>query len=368
MSLKCATSEGTETYRDKMSSIVPQDHFRRGNGWWMSTIGLGTYLGDPDVNTDRGYEEAIFTAVQLGCNVIDAAINYRFQRSERSIAGALDRLIAEKRISRDQIVVSTKGGFLSFDEDYPPNPGSYFEEEYFSKGILNKEDVVAGCHCMTPNYLENQLDRSLKNLNLECIDIYFIHNPETQLSEVSRQEFLKRMRIAFQMLERKVSEGKIQVYGVATWDGFRVPPNSRGSLSLEELIGLARSVGGDDHHFRAIQLPYNLAMPEAMASRNQMFGAQAVSTFEAARLQNMIVLASASILQGRLSRDLPERIEKFFSQLPTDAQRSLQFVRSAPGVTSALVGMSQKKHVEENLALAKHSPLAWEALQGLFQE
>ena len=86
---------------------------------------------------------------------------------------------------------------------------------------------------MTPNYLENQMDRSLKNLNLDCIDIYFIHNPETQLSEVSRQEFLKRMRIAFQMLERKVSEGKIQVYGVATWDGFRVPANSRSYLSLE---------------------------------------------------------------------------------------------------------------------------------------
>jgi aryl-alcohol dehydrogenase-like predicted oxidoreductase len=367
MSANNATREGTEGYKNRNKGILPQDHFRVAQNWWMSSLGLGTYLGDPDAETDQAYTESIVAAINLGCNVIDAAINYRFQRSERSIAKALSTLMGQGAISRNEIVLSSKGGFLSFDGEYPPNPASYFQKEYFDAGILSKEDVVAGCHCMSPAYLENQLDRSLKNLNVDCIDIYFVHNPETQLSEISRQEFLKRILATFKMLEKKVSEGKIQIYGVATWDGFRVAPDSKSYISLEELIGLARNAGGEDHHFLAIQLPFNLAMPEAFVSRNQKFGSQSVSTLEAARLQNMIVLASASILQGRLSADLPEFVVEFFKELPTDAMRSLQFVRSTPGVTSALVGMSQKRHVEENLLLAKHSPLTWDILQGFFK-
>ncbi len=362
-----ATIEGTATYARKIAG-VSSDHFRKANGWQMSTIGLGTYLGEPDPETDRAYTESISTAIQLGCNVIDAAINYRFQRSERNIADALTALIKEEKVSRGEIVLSSKGGFLSFDGEYPPNPASYFQKEYFDPGIFSKEDVAAGCHCMSPAYLENQLNRSLRNLNVDCIDIYFIHNPETQLSEISRQEFLKRMLAAFKMLEKKVSDGKIQVYGVATWDGFRVSPGSKSYLSLEDLIGLARNAGGEDHHFRAIQLPVNLAMPEAFVGKNQKFGSQSVSTLEAARLQEMIVLASASILQGRLSADLPEFVTDFFKDLPTDAQRSIQFVRSTPGVTSALIGMSRKAHVEENFLLAKRSPVAWETFQRLFKQ
>ena len=80
---------------------------------------------------------------------------------------------------------------------------------------------------MTPNYLENQLNRSLENLGLETIDIYFIHNPETQLSEISKQDFLKRMLAAFQFLETQVDAGKIQFYGTATWDGYRSKPGAQ---------------------------------------------------------------------------------------------------------------------------------------------
>jgi aryl-alcohol dehydrogenase-like predicted oxidoreductase len=360
-----ATRQGTERFKDRMKSILPEGHFRETQKWLMSSIGLGTYLGDPDPDTDRGYEESIVAAVQLGCNVIDSAINYRFQRSERCIANALSRLNREG-IGRDEIVLSSKGGFLSFDGEYPSNPASYFQKEYFDNDIFLKEDLVAGCHCMTPDYLENQLERSLRNLNIDCVDIYFIHNPETQLSEISRQDFLKRILAAFKMLEKKVDEGKIQIYGVATWDGFRVPPGSKNYLALEELIGLARNAGGENHRFRAIQLPFNMAMPEAFVNRNQMLGSQSVSTLEAAKRQDIIVLASASILQGRLAADLPQFVSEFFKDLSVDAQRSLQFVRSTPGVTSALVGMSQKKHVEENLQLAKYPPVSWDTLQELF--
>lgn len=363
-----ATEEGTARYRDRFRGRIPAEHYGHVQGLWCSSIGLGTYLGDVDDETDRLYQEAAQSALASGCNLIDTAINYRFMRSERSIGAALKAAMANGQFSRDEVIVSTKGGFLSFDGDYPKDPAKYFHDEYIGKGICNKEDIVANCHCMTPAYLANQIDRSLANLQLDCLDIYFIHNPETQLMEISRQEFLKRILAAFKMLETKCAEGKIRMYGTATWDGYRAKPAAPGYLSLEELIGLARNAGGDNHHFRAVQLPYNLAMPEAFLFRNQKFGSESASLIEAASKQQMIVMCSASILQGQLAGPLPEPIAAVLSGMKTDAQRSIQFVRSTPGVTTALVGMSRKAHVAENLQTAEQLPLSWEKMKELFKE
>lgn len=361
-----ATTDGTQRYSRKFQ--FPSGHFRFAQNLQISSIGLGTYLGEPDEATDAAYEEAVAAVLESGCNLIDTAINYRFQRSERNIGAALKKLIDSGKVARDEVVICSKGGFLSLDGNYPPNPSQYFREQYIKTGICKPEDIVANCHCMTPAYLENQLERSLKNLNVDCIDVYFIHNPETQLSEISRQDFLRRILAAFKVLEKKVAEGRIQFYGTATWDGFRQVTGDVSYLSLEDLIGLARNAGGEDHHFRALQLPYNLAMPEALLEKNQNFGSTVVSTLEAAKNYGMIVLSSASILQGRLSRNLPEFMSDFFPDLKTDAQRSIQFVRSTPGVTSALVGMSSIKHVHENLAVAQIEPERWERLSQLFRQ
>lgn len=352
-----ATTEGTRRYVERFKGKIPEDHFREVQGLFISSIGLGTYLGNMDQQSDRNYEDAIFKALGSGCNLIDTAINYRFMRSEKNIGNALRKAIDEKVVSRDEIVIATKGGFLA------AHP-----KDYIANGICNAEDIVANCHCMTPHYLQNQLSQSLENLGLDTVDIYFIHNPETQLSEISRQEFLKRMLAAFQILEKEVQAGKIQFYGTATWDGYRKEEGKRGYISLEELIGLARVAGqGDDHNFQALQFPYNLAMPEAFLLHNQNFGSQRVSVTQAAHNQKMIVLCSASILQGQLAQTLPESIQKFFAQLQTDAQKAIQFVRSTPGVTTALVGMGRPEHVEENLQTAKVAPLTWEKFQDLFE-
>jgi aryl-alcohol dehydrogenase-like predicted oxidoreductase len=361
-----ATAEGTARYKNRWKG--PEEHFRNFEGLSVSSIGIGTYLGEMDDATDRKYEEAITRALQLGCNLIDTAINYRFQRSERNVGAAVKRSIEQGFVTRDEVVICSKGGFLSFDRSYPPNPSRYIHDEYIAKGICKAEEIVAGCHCMSPAFLENQLERSLANLGIDCIDVYFIHNPETQLSEVSRQEFLKRMLAAFKLLEGKVKEGKIQFYGTATWNGYRENPNGQSYLSLEELIGLARNTGGEEHHFRAIQLPMNIAMPEALRSKNQKYGTQSVSLLEAANQQRILVLSSASILQGQLAHNLPGFISRSLPELTTDAQRSIQFVRSTLGITTALVGMSNPAHVEENLKVAQTPPLPWSKMKLLFSE
>src|SRR6185369_15358122 len=303
------------------------------HGLVLSSIGIGTYLGNADDATDVGYTRAIVRAVQLGVNVIDTAANYRFQRSERSVGEALKILTNEHGIAREELVICTKGGYLPFDGAPPRNVAQYVNETFVQPGIASFEDFVGGSHCMTPSYLQSQLDQSLRNMGIEDVDVYYIHNPESQLQYVSEQEFYGRLRQAFERLEENRRQGKLAHYGVATWNGFRTPPNSGQHHSLVRMVELAREVGGEQHGFRFIQLPLNMMMPEALAIGNEMLDGEAMPVIEAAQRLGVTVVASASLMQGRI-----------------DPQSAIQFVRGVGGVTTALIGMSRVEHVEENLA------------------
>ena len=360
-----ATPEGTAAYRRRVSQTA-SGHFRLLEECALSSVGIGTYLGQEDGATDGLYRDAVIRAVELGVNLIDTAINYRHQRSERAVGEALAHLIGSGQLGREEVVVTTKGGFIPFDGGMPADVRTYFTETYLRPGILRPGDVVAGCHAMTPRYLADQLDRSRRNLGLETLDIYYLHNPETQLGEVERPEVLRRVREAFAFFESAVQSGKIRYYGTATWNGYRQPSSANDYLSLAEMVEAARAVGGDEHHFRVIQLPYNLAMTEAFTRASQVVDGEAVSTLEAALRFGIYVVASASVHQGQLTRGLPPVIQEYLRGLSTDAQRALQFVRSTPGIGSALVGMKQVSHVEENLGVARFPPVPWSEFQRIF--
>jgi aryl-alcohol dehydrogenase-like predicted oxidoreductase len=355
-----ATNEGTTRYRDRFRDRVARNHFRQQQELWLSSIGIGTYLGNPDEATDEGYTSAVVRAVQLGANVIDTAANYRFQRSERSIGPALKKLVEEDGFGREEFLICTKGGYLPFDGAPPRNVQAYLEETFVKPGIARFEDFAGGSHCMTPPYLQHQLDQSLQNMDLECVDVYYIHNPESQLSSVSEEEFYTRLSSAFEFLEQKRTESKLRMYGVATWNGFRVAPDSQEYLSVAGMVQLAREVGGESHGFRFIQLPFNLAMHEALTLQNQTIEGDQMSAVEAATSLGVTVIASASMLQGRVARGLPETVRQSLGSLDTDAQTAIQFVRSSPGITTALVGMSRVQHVEENLQLTNVEPVSEE--------
>ena len=128
----------------------------------------------------------------------------------------------------------------------------------------------------------------------------------------------------------------------------------------------AEDAGGKGHHFRAIQLPFNLAMPEALAGRTQTWDGKPSSVFEATLAANLAVFSSASIMQGHLGQGLPPQVRRYFPALTTDAQCAIQFVRSTPGITCALVGMSRREHVEENLTTAKVAPLTAQEFRTMF--
>ena len=366
-----ATTDGTSRYKDRFTGLVSVDHFERSQELWMSSIGLGSYLGATDERTDEAYRIAVKRAVELGCNHIDTAANYRCQRSERSIGDALSELFAQGKASREEIIVSTKGGYIPFDSAPPRSRQemmTYLEETFIKPGVCELKDFVQSSHCMTPAYLSNQIDQSLRNLKLDCVDIYYIHNPESQLAEVSHDEFYVRLRDAFEFLETAVSDGRISIYGTATWNGYRSSSDGPEALSLERVVETARQVAGDGHHFKVVQLPFNLAMTEAFTSVNQTLNGEKATFLEAAAGYGITVVSSASILQSRLASKLPPIVSESLRGLRTDAQRAIQFTRSTPGIDVALVGMSNIAHVDENMEVAKTPPAPSEEYLKLFGE
>jgi aryl-alcohol dehydrogenase-like predicted oxidoreductase len=351
-------------YAQKFSGRATAGHFRNAQRLTLSSLGIGTYLGQPNEKADEGYTAAVVAAVESGINVIDTAINYRFQRSERSIGAAIHQLAA-KGFEREEIVVCTKGGYLTPDEAMPGDPDEYFFREYIQTGIFSAKDVAAGSHCMTPKFLKDQLGRSLRNLGVECVDVYYLHNPETQLSEIAKPEFLKRLREAFEFLESAVEAGEIQYYGMATWNGFRQEASVRDAMQLAEIVQIAQEIAGGMHHFRFVQLPFNLGMTEPLTLGNQAVRRRERTMAEAASDLDITLIASASLLQGQVSRNLPRFVAEAFG-LQNDAERALQFARSAPGITTALVGMSRVEHVKANARLVSVAPATVEDFSKLF--
>jgi len=219
---------------------------------------------------------------------------------------------------------------------------------------------------MAPAYLADQLERSRRNLGVETIDVFYLHNPETQLSEVTPDEFRQRIRAAFTFLETAVAEKKIRAYGMATWNSFREDPKAAGYLSLEEMAGIAGEIAGPAHHFRFVQLPFNLAMPEALTRPNQMIDGKPVPMVQAARKLGISLITSAALLQGQLAKNLPPFVATALGS-KENSTLALQFARSVPGLTTALVGMSQVAHVNKNLSLVAVEPASREQFLKLFE-
>lgn len=343
-----ATPDGTLKFAK--NSKVLLSNFKKIENLTLSNVGIGTYLGDSDDKTDKIVKDAVKQSILSGINVIDTAINYRAQKAERSVGNAISELIEEGKITRNQIFVSTKNGYVTNDADINQDFWEYVKNEYASKGIVKEGDITSGYHCMTTTYLNDQLERSLKNLGLECIDLMYLHNAvEGQIKDVSKEKFLENLQYVFELYEQKRVEGKIKYYGMATWECFRVPPENAQYLSLKDTVEMAKKVGGEKHGFRFIQLPYNMYYDQALMKKNQLFNGDSISILESAVRLGIGVFTSVPLMQGRLLN--PGVMPEFNNLKPS--LRALQFIRSSPGVLAPLIGQKSIEHVSENMEIMK---------------
>src|ERR687894_580464 len=135
-----ATGEGTARYRARHAALAAAGFFRPfAGGTVVSSIGLGTYLGEPDEAEDARYRASVRAALAGGVNLVDTAINYRCQRSERAVGSALAACVATGVVRRDEVLLCTKGGYIPLDGAAPATLEeyrAYLKKAFFDPGIM----------------------------------------------------------------------------------------------------------------------------------------------------------------------------------------------------------------------------------------
>ncbi|KAG2500333.1 hypothetical protein HYH03_001909 [Edaphochlamys debaryana] len=331
----------------------------------LSTLGVGTYLGNPDHRTDDLVAAAVIESVLNGWNVIDTASNYRYGHAETAIGSALDALLSGgaaqdflqeheygSDTTRDMLFIATKAGYT--DEA--------FVKRLVEDRVIARHDVVNG-HCLAPAYVNASVHASLRRMNLATVDLVYLHNPaEAQLQTAGKSAFAQKMTEAFRALEALRTAGAVRYYGVATWDCFRVPPTDAGHLELEDVVAWAKAAaGGGASGLVAIQLPVNADMVEAWSEPWQSVNNESMTLLQAAEKLGVKVFTSGPLGEGDLVSQAKGRLDGVFGlrDLPATAQKLLQLARSTPGLpmVAALVGHKAQENVVGNVAISRISPI-----------
>jgi aryl-alcohol dehydrogenase-like predicted oxidoreductase len=318
--------------------------YRKSPMFYTSPIALGTHLGDMNEKDSKLYREGIEYGLMNGLNFIDTAINYRGMRSERDVGYVVKSLIDKGIINRDEIIISTKGGIIPGDIEANLVPKEYLQKILLGGGIIKKSDlniVDNHRHVLTPNYYKFAIETSKKHLNLNTIDIYYIHNPEISMMTLGPEHFYKQLRKLFSFMEEQVQIGNIKYYGLATWLGLINDTNQEGYISLEEVLNTAKSVAGEEHHFKFIQFPLNKHLNKGIEKQNQKVNGKWLSLVDAAEELRIISTTSAPFNLGK-------SIDK-----ANNPQAILLEVIQNKGIFSTMIGMKQIEHIKENIQIVQ---------------
>lgn len=262
-----ATPEATQVYAGTHGDV---EHRPLGDtDLLVSPAGFGGYR----VNASSSiFHEALSQALCHGVNVIDTSSNYADGGSEALVGTVVRELHDDERVSREAVVVVSKGGYLQ-GQNYEISQQRKEAGRPFPDLVEYAEGLE---HCIHPEFLEDQLTRSLRRLEMETLDVYLLHNPEYYLTwaakqdqplQEARQEYYRRIGLAFEHLEEEVAQGRIQYYGISS-NTFPVPDDDPGHTSLSRVWEIAQNVS-EDNHFRVVQLPANLLETGAMTTANQ---------------------------------------------------------------------------------------------------
>ncbi len=270
-----ATAEGTRHYSQRHAEMA--FNLLGDTGLVVSQAGFGGYRVTDE---NEAHREALAAALRQGVNLIDTSSNYGDGRSEKRIGQTIAKLVGQGELNREEIVVVSKAGYLQ-GENYLLAAQRKRDGNPFPNIVKYAQGLD---HCIHPEFLEDQLTRSLERLNLDCIDVYLLHNPEYYLSWAdrvgiplaeARREYYRRIEMAFAYLEEEAARGRIQFYGISS-NTFPAPAADPKFTSLAKVWeighGLTRMNADKKDHFRVIQLPLNLLETGAATERNQPNG------------------------------------------------------------------------------------------------
>lgn len=262
-----ATPEDTQTYADNHPDIAYRSLDE--TGLLVSPAGFGGYRVDVSVGD---HHQALRHALLNGVNLIDTSSNYAGGGSEKLVGTVLRRLDDEGQVPRQAVVVVSKGGYLQ-GENYQISQ----QRKEAGRPFPDLVEYADGLeHCIHPEFLDDQLTRTLNRLQMETLDVYLLHNPEYYLNwawkagvalEEARDEYYRRIELAFGHLETEIERGRIRWYGISS-NTFPSPAGALDHTSLARVWEIAETIASD-HHFRVIQLPLNLLETEGVTEPNQ---------------------------------------------------------------------------------------------------
>jgi ADP-heptose:LPS heptosyltransferase/predicted aldo/keto reductase-like oxidoreductase len=308
----------------------------------LGTIGLGTSAYS--FACDREATAVIKAMVALGANVIDLAANYGGGDSCAVVGTALRAMVASGDITREELFLCTKAGFT---------------EHLAGTAAARSRGWNLGGHCLDTDYLAWEFERQRRWLGVEALDAFLVHNPEEQLPARGKQALLEQLEKAFELLEGLVAAGSLRHYGVSTVDALRVPRSDPRHIDLAEIEAAALRAGGVNHHFSVVEIPVSLAHLEAFdLPAHTLPGSdpRAVPALEWAAGKGLLVLASIPLNHGHQLDKLAQPARQY-TTIEDDAAALLEVVRSLPGVSCALVGITNPRHVASVALLAGRAPM-----------
>lgn len=254
----------------------------------------------------------------------------------------ITKLIEDGLINRNQFIISSKAGIIPGDGEIMFRHIDYMNEKLIDTDILNKEDVYMEetlWLTMNPKYFEYALEVSRKHLNLETIDIYYMHELELSMKHYGPEEFYRRLKDIIIAYENMVNEGKIKEYGMATWDAFQLNPNHEQYISLEKVMEVVESVT-TSHHFKHLMVPINIENRACVEHKNQDYKQSKLSIVECAKKYNIDIYVSVPLDQGKASKY--EKVEKYLSYLINESKCNSYFV-----------GTKRTSHLKDNIEITK---------------
>ncbi len=339
----------------------------------LSSLGLGTFPGAPSDEVDAQYADIVADALTQGINVIDTGAHYRYGRSAAAVGFGIRRAM-ESGVTREQMFLISKGGFLSFRNERPADPAAWFQQEVVAKGLGRLEDLTQA-HCISPEYIAFQLELSRRLMGVETLDAFLIDQPEVHIPAIGKDQLNRKLEKVFMVLEQAVKDKKLRYYGISTFDGFRVETDNPLFQSITSMQGhaekAARAIWRDDqakHQFKVVQMPFNQVMQEGFTRFSQATGqGNIASTIQAAHQLGVYLMASHTLFKGHLANQAMDPVQQAMPMLQNHAQRALQFNRSTPGVGTSLVGVSTPAHLQDMLAVAHVPPLEKTAYLQMYQ-
>ena len=352
-----ATVAATENYAQRFSDLPY--NLLSDTGLRVSHVGFGSYRVDTSYPEHR---DALRLALNSGINLVDTSANYTDGGSELLIGSVIEDLEKEGVLGRDQLVIVSKVGYLQgrvyrLSQNLKKDNRGYPDLVEYSVGLE---------HCIHPTFIEDQLTASLSRLNCGSIDAYLLHNPEYYLGWAkrngldlsgAREEYYRRIGLAFEQLEREAARGRIRCYGISS-NTFPESAEEYEFTSLERVIKIANEIS-PLNRFKVIQLPFNLIENGCALTASQSGG---MTVLELACRHNLAILANRPLnaihnnslvrlsddnANGEKLKQVIRSIDSDWGSAQTLSQMAVRCLRSTMGVTSVLVGLRQLSYVND---------------------